>query len=185
MNINLVLLFLSWLVHTEIDYNNRVFVRELQTAFKVEPNNLQKMKIREFGDQKDFSGQFFVISEPECAGYAYVGRVNSCRAGGCSNDQGMADGFAEFFDYFILYDGTGKIMQVRVFNYQASHGHGITSRGWLRQFIGYEGDEKLEPGKNVDAVSGATISVRAIAEDIESKTVMLKNNLIHKKSDTL
>lgn len=180
MKITIVLLFLSWLVHNEIDYNNRVFVRELQSAFKVEPNNLQKMKIREPGDQKDFSGEFFIIGEPEVAGYAYLGRVNSCRAGGCSNGQTVADGAAEYFDYFILYDGTGKILQVRVFNYQASHGHGINSRGWLRQFVGYKGDKKLEPGKNVDAVSGATISVKAIAEDIESKTVMLKNNLAHK-----
>jgi hypothetical protein len=83
MKISIVLLFLNWLVHTEIDYNNRLFVCELQSAFKVEPNCLQKMKIREFGDQKGFSGPFFVISEPECVGCAYVGRVNSCRAGGC------------------------------------------------------------------------------------------------------
>jgi hypothetical protein len=176
MKILLTLLIVSWLIPNEIDMNNRTFLREVQTVFSVTPDKLVRLETQNMDDLGQ-SGQFFRVQSPEKGGFAWVGRVNSCRAGGCSDSKLPADPVdlsAEFFDYFILFDVHGSIRSVRVFNYQASHGHGIMSRGWLRQFNGYSGDKKLEPGKNVDAISGATISVQAITADVERRTLFLK-----------
>ena len=63
---------------------------------------------------------------------------------------------------------------VEIFNYQATYGYEITNKRWLKQFIGFGEDELLEVGKNIDAISGATISVHAITYDIQEKTDFLR-----------
>ena len=83
-------------------------------------------------------------------------------------------GKVEYFDYFILFDITKTVQIVKVFNYQASRGHEITAKGWLKQFIGHDGSESLQVDKNIDAVSGATISAYAITADVNMKTSLLK-----------
>ncbi|MHC1702879.1 MAG: FMN-binding protein [Tenuifilaceae bacterium] len=128
-----------------------------------------------------FLGKFYSVSanasEPS-AKYIYIGRVNTCRMGGCSISTGQStEKASEFFDYFILFDSTITVQQVKIYNYQATHGQEVTAKGWLKQFIGYMGDFVLTPGKNIDAISGATISVDATAFDIEHKTGLLKQTL--------
>jgi hypothetical protein len=98
--------------------------------------------------------------------YAYVGRVNTCRAGGCSVGKDSDDLVFEYFEYFILFDAAGKIILTGIHNYQASHGQEISARGWLRQFRGHQAGKTLEVGRQVDAIAGATISVHAITDDI-------------------
>ena len=176
MKILFTILMVSWFMPNEIDMNNRTFHREVQSVFNVTPDKLVRLETQK-GESDGQSGQFFSVQFSDKGGFAWVGRVNSCRAGGCSDSQmpaGPADLKGEFFDYFILFDEDASVRSVRVFNYQATHGHGIMSRGWLRQFNGYSGERKLEPGKNVDAISGATISVQAITADIERRTLSLK-----------
>ena len=108
--------------------------------------------------------------------YIYVGRVNSCRAGGCSlTNEIPHDSNSEYFDYYILFDADKTVQAVKVFNYQATHGQEITAKGWLKQFIGHDGSEPLQVDKNIDAISGATISVYAITFDVEMKTEILKS----------
>jgi Na+-translocating ferredoxin:NAD+ oxidoreductase RnfG subunit len=124
------------------------------------------------------SGKFYTISTTtvtQTAKYVYLGKVNTCRAGGCSIKREQPnDSSSEFFEYFIVFDSTGTIRQVKIYNYQATHGHEITSKNWLKQFINYKGGENLLAGKNIDAISGATISVDAITFDIEYQTIFLK-----------
>jgi hypothetical protein len=107
--------------------------------------------------------------------HLYIGRINSCRAGGCSIDRPLDPGeTSEYFDYYILFDKDCKIKQVRVYNYQASHGQEVTAKNWLKQFIGFDDTSSLKVGKNIDAISGATISVYAITNDIKDKTMLMK-----------
>jgi len=104
------------------------------------------------------------------AAWLYMGRVFSCRAEGCSSEEVKnREESSEYFDYYILFDSTSAILHVEVYLYQASHGHGVTARRWLRQFVGYNGSQSLIPGKTVDAISGATTSVNALTNDIIDK----------------
>lgn len=107
--------------------------------------------------------------------YVYVGRVNCCRAGGCDiSEKHGKDKYFEYFDYFILFDEQKKVKEIKIFKYQASHGYEITAKGWLKQFIGADGSEELEVDKNIDAISGATISVNAITFDVQLKLEILQ-----------
>lgn len=134
------------------------------------------------GGQVDTQGSFLLIAcnvQNQEKRFAYSGRVNSCRAGGCSSGGavGGADAF-EYFDYYIIFDDSIQVLHVKVFNYQASHGQEITARGWLKQFRGYDGSRLMEVGKQIDAISGATISVNAITDDIKLRTKQLKALLL-------
>jgi hypothetical protein len=106
--------------------------------------------------------------------YVYVGRVNGCREGGCSSPaETMNIDTPEFFDYLIVFDSRLAVQQVKVYNYQATHGHEITNKGWLKQFLGYDGKRSLTVGKSIDAISGATVSVYGIVNDIQDKTRLI------------
>lgn len=63
---------------------------------------------------------------------------------------------------------------VKVFNYQATHGQEVSAKGWLKQFIGFDGRKPLTVGKNIDAISGATISAYGITLDVQDKTTLLQ-----------
>lgn len=121
-------------------------------------------------------GAFYEVSHAPSSQFVYIGRVNACRAGGCMDPSVTAIPGEEFeyFDYFILYDSTYAVQEVKVFNYQATHGHEITSKNWLKQFKKYDGSKRLVTGKNIDGISGATVSVEAIVYDIEQKTNLLR-----------
>lgn len=119
---------------------------------------------------------FSIQSDTYIAGYVYVSRVNSCRAGGCSI---MPDDMAalefEYFDYFFITDSTGHVLNVKVFNYQATHGHQVMSKGWLKQFIGFSGNQSLNYGKDIQAISGATISAQTLISDIEKAGELIQS----------
>ncbi len=105
-------------------------------------------------------------------GFVYTGRVPTCRLGGCKEQQGQLMPIdkledLEYFDFFAILDKDFAIRRIRVFNYAATHGHEVASRGWLKQFIGFgQGSEPLVYGKNIDAVSGATISAMALTDEV-------------------
>ncbi len=139
----------------------------------------ENAKFEEFNIQTQvYSGKFYSITEKgQLLGYLYVGRVNSCRSGGCSINGGGQDLSFEFFDYFFVTDSLANIRKVKIFNYQATHGHEVMSSGWLRQFKGYNGSKELRYGHEIEAISGATISAKAINEDLQLTVKMLKSEI--------
>ncbi len=158
-----------------IDFSNRALVKylgkhelSLEMFEELTPNS----------PEYKINGKYFALKQKYVSNikYIYIGRVNSCRAGGCSvsNSSSYDDSNSEYFDYFMLFDKDKYVQQVKVFNYKATHGYEITAKGWLNQFVGYSGSEPLRVNKNVDSISGATISVYAITGDIEVKTELLK-----------
>ena len=64
-------------------------------------------------------------------------------------------------------------MLVRVFNYAATHGQEVSVKRWLDQFAGHDGAKPLRAGKEIDGISGATISVNAIVADVNEKIIFL------------
>lgn len=168
----------------EVDYRHRMMVKKLEKE-GIDLQHLHELQLKNTGGHAaDMEGKFFVAGSTNVTGsmnvsplqYIYVGRVNSCRAGGCSvPDNAITDMSSEYFDYFILFDKRAGIDQVHVFNYRATHGYEICSRGWLRQFSGYNGSANLEVGKTIDGISGATISVHAITSDVRHRTEQLQD----------
>lgn len=128
-------------------------------------------------DETDLE-HFYSITDHGCdtvAAYLYVGRVHTCRSGGCLVHYGQSGGAQfEFFDYFIIFSESFRVQSVKVFRYEATHGHEITAKFWLKQFKGYTGNHDLVVGKDIDAITGATTSVYNITYNIQEKTRELK-----------
>lgn len=162
----------------DIDFHHRSLIRTLKKAGLNNESDIKEYKLSDTSSvKKIFSGKYFQITGDEVNPYKYiyVGRVNSCRGGGCSISANTSQAnSSEYFDYFILFDSNLSVQLVKVFNYQATHGYEVTAKGWLNQFIGHDGSEPLQVNQNVDAISGATVSVNAIVKDIERKTEILK-----------
>ncbi len=118
---------------------------------------------------------FKVISSDSSVGYVYVGRINSCREGGCSVGAPNTDSGFEYFDYYLVANSFGEVENVKVYNYQATHGHQVMSKGWLKQFIGFNGQNQLMYGSDIQAISGATISAKAITNSVQEVQKLIQN----------
>jgi len=162
----------------EIDYQNKRLINGLKKSGVSDFSQLEELNLSS-ENQYEPKGKFFKVTENLKASeikYVYVGRVNSCRAGGCSNSgistpQNLD---SEYFDYYIFFDAAKTVKQVEVYNYAATHGYEITAKGWLKQFIGFAGKDTLLVNKDIDGITGATVSVYAITTDIQQKTRLLK-----------
>lgn len=162
----------------EIDFNPRLLQKEVYSIFN--NTNFQKIEIQ-VGNSKindsRINGKFFEFMDHNGEKIlAYIGRVNSCRSGGCSIPSVSGyDLQYEYFDYFIIFDTLRKVKVVRVFNYEATHGQEVIIKRWLDQFAGYDGTKPLRVGKEIDSISGATISVNTLVADVKEKTLILSN----------
>ncbi len=183
--IAMVILLLTFMqaeikAQTEIEFHPNLLDREI-IRINGDQNELKELMISEKGTSPSMPGKFYSVSPKALSSavkFIYIGRVKTCRAGGCTIDSDPPNSAeSEYFDYFILYNSTCNIQLVRIYNYQATHGQEVSAKSWLKQFIGYGGATELHAGKNIDAISGATISVNAITLDIEYRTELLKQTL--------
>lgn len=163
-----------------IDYNHKKINKEIEKLWGIEQAIIKEILIPDSITRENYiQGKYFLVTDKmnvSQINYIYIGRVNSCRSGGCSIPTDSNENYeSEYFDYFILFDSAFSVQVVRIFNYAATHGHEVSAKGWLNQFTGYNGSDTLQVGKNVDAISGATISVYGITEDVQLKTQFLRN----------
>lgn len=169
----ILIISLSFIHNTGINFNHKRIHNAIQKTFSSENWVKNEINNDSIFQSSAVNGKFFALTDSfNTTGYLYVGRVNSCRAGGCSVRQNDSKDF-EFFDYCILFTKTGDILSTIVFNYQASHGQEICAKGWLKQFSGKNGSSEIEIGETIDAISGATISTHAIATDIKHKCQLI------------
>jgi len=167
----------------DINYNHKLVEKTLTKSCNLNNPELKELRVPDIIEEETtLMGKFFTIESENTdsnIAHVYIGRVNSCRAGGCSIPNTTPFGASEYFDYMVCYNNKGEVSLVKVFNYQATHGYEVTAKGWLKQFIGYTTEKELEVGKNIDSISGATISVNGITEDIADKTAILNRILNH------
>jgi hypothetical protein len=106
-------------------------------------------------------------------GFVVEGRAYSCREGGCTGDalqpanDDSREGY-EYFDFIVILDNSFTVVRVLITNYQATKGHEIMSRSFLRQFTGKSPSRTPAFGRNIDGISGATVSGIAITNAISS-----------------
>lgn len=160
-----------------IEHQNKILIRTLSKSFDIEQPDFKKLKLSNSLKEKyDVKGELFKVTKSGNSHlYIYSGRVFSCRTGGCSAPNPMSNNHdGEYFDYFAIFDQQGNVTSVRVFNYQATHGQGVTAKGWLRQFTKLAANETPTVNKNIDGISGATISTYAITDDMAIRMKMIK-----------
>ncbi len=69
--------------------------------------------------------------------------------------------------FLVVFDTSGMIRSTVVLKYRESHGGQVQNKVWLKQFTGRGQASKYRVGREVSAISGATISVNAMARGIK------------------
>ncbi len=170
----IVISILSWLImvglavpDNSVDVPMKKINKAIKKVWKIEEFELIDDDLNNEKNCFDNGCWMKVRSSNKDLGMVYIGRVNSCRSGGCSVEIDSNSLAFEFFDYFLLADTQGEILWVKIFNYQATQGHEVMSRGWLNQFKGLTTNENVVFGEDIESISGATVSASAITEDIQ------------------
>ena len=168
-------MFLCWVIlvglivpDNKVDVPIKKINKAIEKVWKVEEFELIDDELN--NEQNCFENGCWmrVKSSGKDLGMVYIGRVNSCRSGGCSVEMDPESMAFEFFDYFLVADALGEVLWVKVYNYQATQGHEVMSRGWLNQFKGLTTKEKVVFGEDIESISGATVSASAITQDIQN-----------------
>ena len=65
-------------------------------------------------------------------------------------------------------DNQGRVLGVKILSHRETPGLGskIVKPEFLRQFTGKNSKDRIEPKKDIDAITGATISSRAVAKGV-------------------
>ena len=160
----LIVFSLAGFGQQEINYNHKKINKFIKKTYKL---NNYKFKEVFSESENQLNGSFFTIESGASSGeLIYIGRIKSCRSGGCSIDRDTKDDNYEYFDYIIGFDSNNKIKGIKIYSYQATHGQEVTARWWLKQFYNHRSNKAFEVNKDIDAISGATISVYAMVDDV-------------------
>lgn len=155
--------------------------RQITKLYDVDEFEVEQFALDDSLEQQLDNGMFQgIYGDHLLLGVIYMGKVNTCAIGGCvavNQFDPMPDLDSEYFDYIIYFDTEATIKKVKIIDYNATYGYEVCSKSWLKQFIGYYGNKSLSVGKNVDGISGATISAQAIVTDIAYQTELVKNIL--------
>jgi hypothetical protein len=76
----------------------------------------------------------------------------------------------EKIDYAVVLAADGRVRAVRVLKYRESHGHEVAELGWLAQFAGRSAQDPLKAGRDIDGITGATLSVVHLSEGVRRVT---------------
>lgn len=82
------------------------------------------------------------------------------------------------FDYLALLSPGIRVIQVGIINYRSDHGYQVASPRWLAQFNGYSADSLWQVGREVDAISGATISATGLCNDLYTAMQRLREQVL-------
>jgi Na+-translocating ferredoxin:NAD+ oxidoreductase RnfG subunit len=72
-----------------------------------------------------------------------------------------------YFNYIVFLDKNLAIKSVKILTYREEHGDEIMSKRWLKQFFGLQPKDQAVLNKNIDGISGATISVKSLTTRID------------------
>jgi hypothetical protein len=65
------------------------------------------------------------------------------------------------------------IRRVDILRYREPYGGAISSRRWLDQFIGKSADDNFEIDREIDSISGATISVQSVTKAVHKLLIII------------
>jgi Na+-translocating ferredoxin:NAD+ oxidoreductase RnfG subunit len=79
----------------------------------------------------------------------------------------------EMIDFATFFDDSGKVTRTEVMAYRENYGHEIRRASFRRQFVGRGAESGYVVGKDIDAISGATISADSMSRAVKRAAVLL------------
>ncbi len=77
------------------------------------------------------------------------------------------EGRYEAIDIAVAIDAEGEVRGVEILTYREIYGYEVRSPKWRRQFQGKTSESRLKLNKDIENLSGATISSRSITEGVK------------------
>ena len=81
----------------------------------------------------------------------------------------------------ICFEPTGLVATVTILSFEEEHGKKVAEQSFLKQFKGKKISDSFQVGKDVDGISGATVSSKAVAESLRKSSYAFKNFVEVKK----
>jgi len=158
--------------HAEVFYTPRQLLAEhfkrseRVTYIKVKPDAQQRKRIDERLGRAIGKAEFtfyVAVSGGKVDGYALF-----------DEERGQHEliGLATFFD------ARGEITRVEVTAYREPYGDGIRAARFRGQFVGRTGGSGFRPDRDIDIISGATISSRSMCHGVQRASVLLEETLL-------
>lgn len=72
----------------------------------------------------------------------------------------------EFITYAVALDVEGAVKGVDILNYRETHGGEVRNAQWREQFTGQRYGDRLKLGRDIDNISGATLSCKHLTEGV-------------------
>lgn len=158
MKLTLVLwLFLVASGSSVSDRQEKKLVRIAQDCWESKTLKIEQIGLRDSVNELLDGFYFKVTDQNEILGYMGGKRI--------------FDSYLNYFPVF-LFDKEFKVIKAAVVEMNTIRGAEITSKRWLRQFVGYQGTP-LRYGKEIDAISGATLSGISMVKEVQ----LIRQNL--------
>ena len=74
--------------------------------------------------------------------------------------------------FITFFDHTGNITGSHIVKYREDYGWEVGNRRWLDQFLGLHHGSVYAVGKNIDGISGATISVNSVTRGMKRSSLL-------------
>lgn len=87
----------------------------------------------------------------------------------------------EYIPFALALDDKGAVKGVEILEYRESYGDQIRNPEWRNQFVGNTSGTKLQLGKNIRNVSGATLSCKHVTDGVER--LLVTYDLVLKQSN--
>lgn len=84
-----------------------------------------------------------------------------------------AKGKEQFITYLVAIDANGATRDIDILVYREPQGGEIAYEAWRKQFRGKTAADRLEIGKDIRNISGATISSTAVTQSVRRALIQL------------
>ena len=78
----------------------------------------------------------------------------------------------ELITYAVGINKDGTVRQIEIINYIESYGYQVADANWRQQFVGKTAASPIKLNKDIDNISGATLSSKHIADGVKRVMVM-------------
>ncbi len=94
----------------------------------------------------------------------YEARADARRLGWAIVDRVI--GKHELITFMVALDASGSIIRVEILDYRENYGGEVANPRWLRQFIGKRPGSAVKLDRDIQNISGATLSSRHVADGV-------------------
>lgn len=84
----------------------------------------------------------------------------------------------EMIKYAVGINADGSVKQIEVMDYVESYGYEVAESKWRQQFVGKTSADPIKLKKDIDGISGATLSAKHLSDGV--KRVMVMYDLVLK-----